>query len=284
MRPDVSELNEFYTGRLGAVVRRLLVHRIRSIWPDVRGQTVLGIGYAAPFMRQFCNEAGRLMLCMPDDQGAIRWPHEGPVCSFLANSVELPLETSSVDRVLAVHCLEHASPSPPVLRELWRVLAPEGRLLLIVPNRRGVWARFDSTPFGQGHPYSRSQLHQLLSDCLYAGTGTWPALFMPPLDRRLMLKTAVAWERIGFIGWAGFSGVLIAEAQKQVYSAINQGRRARARAKLEIIPGKLATGRALSTAARLNNSENVKQVKQNNDRDRHTDEPQNNSAHCLLQY
>jgi SAM-dependent methyltransferase len=243
MRPDASELSEFYAGPLGSVARRLLAHRIRTIWPNVQGDRLLGVGYAAPFMRQFRQEAARQLLCMPREQGAVRWPSEGPTCSFLASEVELPLANSSVDRVLAVHCLEHCGASRLLLRELWRVLTPEGRLLLVVPNRRGVWARFDSTPFGHGHPYSRGPLQRLLTDCLYEESGFWPALFMPPLDRRLVLNTAIAWERIGIIGWAGFAGVMVVEAQKQVYAPIDYGQRVRARAKMEILPGKLAASR-----------------------------------------
>src|SRR5262245_13702453 len=148
MRPDVSELSEFYHGALGGVARRLLAHRIRSIWSNVRGETVLGIGFAAPFMRLFHGETQRQLICMPMEQGAMRWPKEGPVCSFLASETELPLDTSSVDRVLAVHWLEHCGTASPVLRGIWRVLKPEGRLLLVAPNRRGMWARMDTTPFG----------------------------------------------------------------------------------------------------------------------------------------
>ncbi len=242
MRPDVSELNDFYAGRLGLVARRLLAHRIRSIWPNVSGDTMLGVGYAAPFMRQFRNQAVRQLLCMPEEQGAIRWPGEGPVCSFLGNESDLPLEASSVDRVLAVHCLEHNGVSRAFLREVWRVLRPEGRLLIVVPNRRGMWARRDSTPFGHGHPYSHGQLKRLLRDCLYADTGWWPSLFMPPVDMRLFLNTAIAWERLGIFAWPAFAGVLIVEAQKHVYAPI-KGHRAPVRANLQAVHGRLAASR-----------------------------------------
>ncbi len=249
MRPDVSELSEFYSCPLGGVARRLLAHRIRSVWPNVAGEAVLGLGFAAPFMRLFRNEAQRLLLGMPDEQGAVRWPQEGPVCSFLASETELPLETSSVDRVLAVHCLEHCGMSRPLLREIWRVLTPEGRLLLVVPNRRGVWARMDTTPFGHGHPYSRGQVQRLLGDCLYDATGWWPSLFMPPANLRLVLKTAIAWERIGLFAWPAFAGVLIVEAQKQVYAPI-KGTRPPARAKLQTAPRGLASSEVSREAVR----------------------------------
>ena len=246
MRPDVSELSEFYRCQLGGVARRLLAHRIRGIWPDVRDETVLGIGYAAPFMRLFHQEARRLALCMPEEQGVIRWPHEGRSCSFLASETEIPLADASVEKVLAVHCLELCDSARPLLREIWRVLSPEGRLLLVVPNRRGLWARIDSTPFGYGHPYSRGQLERLLSDCLYDPTGWWPGLFMPPVHRQLVLKTAIAWERVGHYAWPGFSGVLIVEAQKRIYAPIGKAAKA-PKGKFQPVPARVSAMAALSS-------------------------------------
>ncbi len=220
MRPDVEEVRNFYNSHLGAVARRLLVHRIRTLWPDVHGQTVLGLGYAAPFMRAFLQEAARVIAVMPEDQGAVHWPADGPSRAILASETELPLPDASVDRVLAVHSLEMNGSPRPLLREIWRVLAPEGKLLLVVPNRRGLWARFDNTPFGHGQPYSRSQLERLLGGALFAPTGWSPTLFMPPMSWGVVLNTAVAWERVGSYAWPRFCGVLAVEAQKHLYAPI----------------------------------------------------------------
>ena len=220
MRPDVEEVRNFYQTQLGVVARRLLVHRIRALWPDVRGQTVLGLGYAAPFMRPFLQEARRVIAVMPEDQGAVNWPAEGPSRVILANETALPLRDASVDRVLAVHSLEMAGSPRPLLREIWRVLAPEGRVLLVVPNRRGLWARFDNTPFGHGRPYSRGQLERLLASAMFASSGWTPMLFMPPLGWRVVMKTAIGWERAGSYAWPRFCGVLAVEAQKHLYAPI----------------------------------------------------------------
>ena len=37
-----------------------------------------------------------------------------------------------------------------------------GKLVIVTPNRRGLWARFEHTPFGTGRPFSRGQLTELL--------------------------------------------------------------------------------------------------------------------------
>ena len=34
--------------------------------------------------------------------------------------------------------------------------------MVVVPNRRGLWARAERSPFGHGRPFSGRQLHRLL--------------------------------------------------------------------------------------------------------------------------
>ena len=100
----------------------------------------------------------------------------------------------------------------------------------MVPNRRGVWARLDTTPFGHGRPYSRSQITQLLRETWFTPTGWADALHVPPVARGWFLRSAVAWERAGSAVAAPFAGVHIVEATKQVYRAVPVRRAASARA------------------------------------------------------
>ena len=130
--------------------------------------------------------------------------------------------------VLLVHALEMTHDPGALLREVWRVLAAGGRVLAVVPNRRGVWARMDTTPFGHGRPYSRSQISQLLRDTWFTPVGWSEALYMPPVARGWFIRSAVAWERAGATISAPFAGVHIVEAMKQVYRAVPV-RRERAR-------------------------------------------------------
>ena len=90
----------------------------------------------------------------------------------------------------------------------------------MVPNRRGLWARMDTTPFGHGRPYSRSQINQLLRETWFTPTGWSEALYVPPIARGWFLRSAVAWERTGATLSAPFAGVHLVEATKQVYRAI----------------------------------------------------------------
>ncbi|HEX6978598.1 MAG TPA: methyltransferase domain-containing protein [Alphaproteobacteria bacterium] len=218
MWSDVIDLRDFYASPLGQVARRMIRRRLREMWPDLKGQRVLGLGYATPFLRPFMTEAERVIGMMPAPQGVLHWPLDGPNATTLVEETDLPLPDLSVDRVLLVHALEHTEQLRPFLREIWRVLEASGRLIVVVPNRRGIWARVESTPFGHGLPYTAAQLSRLLRDNLFTPLATRSALFVPPVYSRLYLTSAGAWERIGERWFERFAGVVLVEAGKQLYA------------------------------------------------------------------
>jgi hypothetical protein len=219
MRSDVVDLNDFYRSPLGHVASRLIRRQLRQTWPNVRDMTVVGFGYATPYLRSFREEAARVVAVMPAQQGVIRWPASDPALTCLAEECELPLPDLSVDRLLLVHAVESSENLRLMMRAAWRVLADSGRMIVVVPNRRGIWARFEQrSPFGHGHPYSEGQIKRLLRDCLFTPTATSHALYIPPLRRRLLLHSAPAVERIGDRWFQAISGVVMVEASKQIYA------------------------------------------------------------------
>ncbi len=220
MSLDVVDLRNFYTQRLGTVARRFVGRAIRASWGDTAGQRVLGVGYATPYLGLFREEAERCLAFMPASQGVVKWPSARPTLASLVDPSEMPLPDASVDRVLLVHALEMSEDAAALLREVWRVLDAGGRLLAVVPNRRGLWARMDTTPFGYGRPYSRAQIVTLLRDTWFTPMSWGEALYVPPISRAWFLRSAVAWERTGATISAPFNGVHLVEATKQVYRVI----------------------------------------------------------------
>jgi SAM-dependent methyltransferase len=218
MAADVVDLRDFYRGALGQVARRMIRRAIQRVWPDVRGMRLLGIGYATPFLSALSSETERTLAVMPASLGVLRWPAEGRNLVALSEEGELPFADYSIDRVVLVHALETSDEVGALLKEVWRVLAGGGRVLIVAPNRRGIWARLDRTPFGSGRPYTMSQLSQLLRDEQFTPVGTDAALFIPPATSRMMLRAAPAWERIGKRWFPTFAGVLLVEATKQIYA------------------------------------------------------------------
>ena len=130
----------------------------------------------------------------------------------------MPLPDASIDRVLLVHALETVESPSELLHEIWRILTPGGRIILVAPNRRGLWARMDTTPFGYGQPYSRSQLKSLMRQTWFSPEGWAETLYVPPLARPLpAAQSAQAWERVGVGFSLPFAGLHIVEATKQLY-------------------------------------------------------------------
>lgn len=222
MHVDVADLRDFYASRIGQTTRRIVGHRIRARWRPMPGGVLIGLGYATPYLGAFRGEAGAIGALMPQGQGALIWPSAGDTQSVLVEEDRLPLPDNSVDRMLVVHCLEVAERLGPMLREIWRVLAPEGQLLIVVPNRRGLWAQLDTTPFGHGRPFSRSQLERLLSEAMFTPLTCKGALYIPPFDRSLLMRSAVAMERIGTRISPAFGGVLLVEARKETSAPIGK--------------------------------------------------------------
>ncbi len=247
MWTDVVDLSEFYRSRLGQVARRIIRRRLREIWPDVRGMSVLGLGYATPYLRQFRDEAGRVIALMPAHQGVMHWPPNEAGLVALADETELPFPDLSIDRLVMVHAAEHSEQLRAMMREAWRVLSGSGRLLVVTPNRRGIWARLERTPFGHGYPYSSGQLKRLLRDCLFTPEQTEHALYLPPTRRRMILHSAAAIETIGDRYFNAISGVVMVEASKQIYAATPVANRLRRRG-LIALPG---GGKAAQTGSSL---------------------------------
>jgi SAM-dependent methyltransferase len=220
MTIDVIELRNFYSKRLGVMARRLINRGIQGHWSGAHGLRVLGMGYSTPYLGLFRKDSERCLAFMPAAQGVLKWPTARPTLSTLVEECSLPLPDAAVDRILLVHALEMSDDPDGLMRELWRVLAPSGRLMAIVPNRRGVWARADTTPFGHGRPYSRSQIAALMRRSWFTPVRFSEALFLPPVGHAWMLQSAPAWERVGAAMSLPFAGVHLVEATKEVVRAI----------------------------------------------------------------
>lgn len=212
---DVADLRTFYDLPLGRLLRVLVGGQIRKLWPNLEDMSLLGIGYAGPFMRPYLGSAERCVAAMPAQQGAVGWPREAANRATLVEDSNLPFSDAFFERVMVVHALDHSADPAKILEEAWRVLKPGGRLIAVVPNRRGLWSQSELSPFGYGRPYSGSQLKNLLRSCGFDVVAQEEALFLPPSKRRYILNAARTWEGLGRRFWPAFAGLLIVEAEKK---------------------------------------------------------------------
>lgn len=241
MNSDIVDLRSFYASLIGRLAERAIAMALSAVWANLPKERLVGMGYALPWLERFGQDAERVFAFMPGTQGAVRWPTAGPSATSLVFDEELPLPDSSIDRMLLVHLLEHAESPRETLKEIWRVLAPGGRLVIVVPNRRGVWARFEHTPFGTGRPFSRGQLAELLRDANFTPSTWSEALCFPPSKRRWMMRFHQLLERSGRRFWPMFAGVVVVEAQKRIYQGVPVLQRASRRVFVPVLSPQAAT-------------------------------------------
>ena len=239
MHLDVQDLRNFYyRTQLGRSAQRAIRDQVTSLWPDAEGLSVVGFGFAVPLLRPFLGKARRVVALMPGPQGVMAWPQGMPNVSVLSEETLWPLETDASDRLILLHGLETSEQPTAVLDEAYRILAPEGRALFIVPNRGGLWSRRDATPFGFGRPYSTGQLEAQLRRHGFLPERHVAALFQPPSDKRFWLRTGAMWEGLGRRVSSGIAGgVLMVEARKQVPAPRKPGLSEAVRRPLRVLDG-----------------------------------------------
>lgn len=252
MIPAAHELKSFYRSFGGRIVRRVLAQALAEFWPPAEigaGEALCGYGYAAPYLRSYMEGRGegrapRAILFMPSRLGVHHWPPEGANRAALVEEADWPLETNSLDRLMMVHGFEFAPDPHLLLEEAFRVLKSSGRLLLVVPNRMGLWSHADMTPFALGTPYMAGRIGDYLKAARFAPERQAQALFVPPFRSDLVLRSAGLWEKAGPYIMPSFGGVHVVEAVKQLYAAVPP----RGKPQLVKIPGlkaPAAAGRGL---------------------------------------
>lgn len=248
MHLDVYHLRDFYyRSQLGRAAQKGVRDVLVSRWGSARGLSVAGYGFAVPLMRPFLAEATRVIGLMPAPQGVMHWPADGLNHSVLTDEARWPLPNDGLDRLVMLHGLETSDRPMVLLDEAHRVLAPQGRAVFVVPNRSGLWARRDATPFGHGRPWSRVQIERLLKDCGFTPTGHAAALYFPPVAKRFWLRAARGIERAGRrFAPERFGGVLIVEAIRSDTAPRQSGRPAEERRPLSVLEG-VPQGRAQPT-------------------------------------
>lgn len=252
MRTSAQEIDRFYATPKGWAAKTAIARRLRALWPDARGLDVLGLGFAGPYLEPYRASARRAVAFAPAAQGATPWPAgEGvKVACTLGDEASTPFLEALFDRVILVHALEEAEAPARLLREVWRITAPQARIVIVAAHRSGLWARAEATPFGHGRPFSKPQLARLLDGAMFESAAWSRALYAPPTGWGTGPRRAAVFEKLGEQVWPAFGGLILVEAVKRIAALPSKTAPAPARAALEGAPASALSPHANQTRRR----------------------------------
>ncbi len=221
MQVSLKDFKDFYRSGAGKKALKILCENLDADFSNNSNQSILGYGFTIPHLERLISRPQTAINYfpifgenpMPDLLGL----GQSAKPDIIGEAQFLPFKDAQFDKILCVHSLEESDSPKQILRELWRVLAPEGRLIIILPNRRGAWARSDKTPFGHGRPFTRSQLMKLLSDTMFNVNCAKRVLFTPPLFCGAHDSISDGFEKIGPKLFPTFGGLLYFELSKRQF-------------------------------------------------------------------
>jgi SAM-dependent methyltransferase len=146
-----------------------------------------------------------------------------PGATLAADALQMPLASQSVDLVVLPHVLEsHASPHD-VLREVERVLMPEGQVVISGFNTASLWRLRQAFTFHRnGAPWDGKfigllRLREWLRVLGFELNGGKFGCYAPPFREQRWLQRFAFMEKAGARWWPVTGGVYVVRAVKRVH-------------------------------------------------------------------
>ncbi|MGZ5596901.1 MAG: class I SAM-dependent methyltransferase [Usitatibacter sp.] len=205
-----NTLQDWFTTPLGQYLLEKEQAYLDDVTPDIFGFHALQLGLAEFDLLRESRIAHRVRV---DASG-----HPG----LYAKSHELPIATQSVDLVVMPHALEFAAQPHEILREVDRVMMPEGRLVIVGFNPWSLWGLRSSVGFSRGEAPWNGRFVSL------PRVKDWLALlgfdvnagrlvgYAPPFDSEGVRRRFGSMEPAGDRWWAVGGAVYMLQAIKRV--------------------------------------------------------------------
>jgi SAM-dependent methyltransferase len=231
----LSVLEAWYKTQVGRQVLAAEQACVADLLEDSFGHFIVQLGCAGAFDQALANSRIRTHVVLSESECRRRQGSPLRALPF-----ELPIDTSGVDAVLLPHTLEFCSQPQGVLREVERVLIPEGRVLVLAFNPLSGWGLARALVRRRRVPWCGAQLTPLRVADWLGVLGLQievrqGLVFRPPLRGAYWRR--LDWlEPLGARWWPMFGGVYAIRAVKRV--SVMTPLRPRAKPQPAILPGR----------------------------------------------
>ena len=227
-----SQLLQWFDTPLGRSLQAVEAHRLRTVLPQLYGTVALQLGRIGKLdLLDASATPTRVVL----DIGAPR-PSKNRknrhveqlltgsrTSVVLGESDALPLDERSVDVVLLPHTLDFCGDPHPILREVSRVLRPEGHVVILGFNGMSLWglrrliARRPRVAPWCGHFFRLARVKDWLGlldfECTHGGM----LYYRPPVMGESTMDRLYFLEKAGDRWWPMMAAVYMVVAKKRVF-------------------------------------------------------------------
>ena len=197
-------MDEWYAGETGQYLLGELIERLNPVLTTTFGYYSLQVGCQSVTdqLLESCRVKHQFTLDEIESAAQVQ-----------AHPAMLPIAADSVDLVILMHHLSNTSEPHAVLREAFRILIPEGRLIIIDFNPMSLWGLrgfmqswLERVPF-RGHFYTARRIDDWMRLLGFDQEQHLRVGYMPPIQKSSITRR-LTWLEKGSKRWLRFAGAL----------------------------------------------------------------------------
>ncbi|CAK0755316.1 Methyltransf_11 domain-containing protein [Gammaproteobacteria bacterium] len=210
-----AQLRQWYRQVPGRWVSRAERDQLDAFLPSLKGKRIAQIGCLSASSLLASSQIPHRIILDP----AVHALDVGP--DIHAHADALPFDAETINVLVLPHTLEFASDPHGVLREVNRVLSPEGYVVIIGFNPWGLWGlwRLFRKHGGEvpwcGYFFGVSQIHAWLRSLDFQIARSHYFFFLPP-SRHETLMRILSFLHVPGSQWFPISGLYLVVAQKRI--------------------------------------------------------------------
>lgn len=209
-------LRAWYAGRLGQWFLETERTELETILPNLFGYHLLQVGCLNDTDMLDSSKILHRVVVDVDAEDT------GDVFGLYGRPDALPIESDCVDVVLLQHTLDFELDPHQVLREVDRVLVPEGHVVILGFNPWSIWGLWWTIRLRRGAPpwcgrfRSTLRIKDWFSLLGFDTVLSRSYFFRPPFNHAGIMRRLGFMERMGGRGWSFFGGGYLLVAKKRV--------------------------------------------------------------------
>lgn len=216
--PSAASLRAWFSSTPGRELFALEQAALDAMLEECFGHYLLQLGSLGVTLEPLSTHRIKYRILQVSQQEDV----QGDSGVMVAEATQLPVASDSIDVVLLSHTLDFARDPHQLLREVERVLIPEGHVIIVGFNPWSLWGlwqlfrlRSNRVPWC-GHFLSAWRVHDWLSLLGFQHKTERTLMFRPPLQRPGVMQRLDFLERIGGRFWSPLAAVYMILAVKRV--------------------------------------------------------------------